>query len=371
MIPGGAAVGFDVVGRGELGVRPMRILHVMSTAADGAMERAFEQTVVALSRHDVAQRVIVQSNSESAGRLKSAGLEPMELPFRKRFDFTSKRRLNNEISTFGAEIVVTWTPDVSSQVLQPQAKHIGYVTNDFPFSKFQTCDHLFTVTQQRVDRALAAGWSNSKITKLPPVIRSDGFTPLDRKTFFTPDTAKLVVFVGGLRDEKGLDVLLEATARISGHYLWVVGDGPDRKKYEDHALAIGIKPRTRFIGPHSDILPIMAAADLVVCPARKDDLGEQVLQAWACSKPVIASDSLGPGLLINHRDNGVLVPVDDARSLAEAIKWLNQDADFCQRIATAGAATFVKSHHEDVAIPEYLKFFESVLVGNDETAPVQ
>jgi glycosyltransferase involved in cell wall biosynthesis len=367
----GGKAGLDVVGRGELGVLPMRILHAMSNAADGAMERAFEHTVVALSRHGVAQRVIVQSHSESLGCLKSAGLVPMELPFRKRFDFTSKRRLNNEVSTFGAEIVVTWTPDFSSYVFHPQVKHIGYVTNDFAFSKFKTCDHLFTVTQQRFDRALGAGWSKSKITKLPPVIRSGSFTPVDRKTFFTPDTAKLLVFVGGLRDAKGLDVLLEATARISGYYLWVVGDGPDKKKYEEHAVAIGIKPRTRFVGPQSDILPLMAAADLVVCPARQDDLGEQVLQAWACSKPVVASESLGPSLLINHGDNGVLVPVNDSRSLEEAIKWLDEDVEFAQRIATAGASTFLKSYHEDIAILKYLKFFESVLVGNDETAPVQ
>lgn len=367
MIPGGA-VGLAEIGLGELGVRPMRILHAMSTAADGAMERAFEQTVVALSRHDVAQRVIVQGGSGSAARLKLAGLEPMELPFRARFDFTSKRKLNNEISAFGAEVVVSWTPDISNQVLQPQAKHVGYVTNDFPAAKFQTCDQLFTVTQHRVDRALGAGWLKDKIDLLPPVIRSDDIVPLDRKTFFTPDTAKLIVVVGGLKPEKGLDVLLEATARISGHYLWVVGEGPDRKRFEDQALEIGIKPRTRFVGAQSDIASLLAAADLVVCPARQDDLGELVLQAWACSKPVIASDSLGPGMLINHRENGVLVPVDDARSLAEAIKWLNQDSDFSRRIALGGAETFAKSHCEDVVIPKYLKFFDRVLAGNGEAA---
>lgn len=346
-------------------------MHAMSTAADGAMERAFEQTIVALSRHDVAQRVVVQSNSGSADRLKLAGLEPMELPFRARFDFTSKRKLNNEIGTFGADIVVSWTPDVSNQITEPQAKHVGYVTNDFPAAKFQSCDRLFTLTQQRLDRALGAGWLKEKIDLLPPVIRSDDIVPIDRKTFFTPDTAKLVVVVGGLRTEKGLDVLLEAVARISGYYLWVIGEGPDRKKFEEHALEIGIKPRTRFVGARSDVAALLAASDLIVCPARNDDLGEQVLQAWACAKPVIASDSLGPGLLISHRENGVLVPVDDPRSLAEAIKWLNQDPDFSQRIAMAGAETFAKSHREEIVIPEYLSFFNSVLTGNGDAAPEQ
>ncbi|MBT5240420.1 MAG: glycosyltransferase family 4 protein [Rhodospirillaceae bacterium] len=339
----------------------------MSTAIDGAMERAFEQTVVALSRHDVAQRVVIGSNSDSMVRLKSAGLEPMELPFRPRFDFSSKRRLNSEINAFGAELVISWTPDVSSQVIQGSAHHIGYVTNDFPSAKYQTCNHLFALSQKRVDRAVAAGWSKDKITLLPQVIKSEAISAIDRKTFFTPDTAKLVVVVGNLVMEQGLDVLMESIARISGHYLWVVGDGPDRKQFEERALSIGIKPRTRFVGVQGDAMSLVAAADIVVCPARQDDIGEQVLQAWACAKPIIAADSLGPGLLIKHRENGVLVPVDDSRSLAEAIKWLNQDTDFAQRIAAAGLATFSDSHSELTVIPDYLAFLQNAVAGGAES----
>ena len=50
-------------------------------------------------------------------------------------------------------------------------------------------------------------------------------------------------------------------------------------------------------------------------------------ELWAAGAPVIAADSLGPGLLIKHKENGLLVPVDDAISMAEAIKWLSNDVD--------------------------------------------
>ena len=199
------------------------------------------------------------------------------------------------------------------------------------------------------------------------MIKSEAISAIDRKTFFTPDTAKLVVVVGNLVMEQGLDVLMESIARISGHYLWVVGDGPDRKQFEERALSIGIKPRTRFVGVQGDAMSLVAAADIVVCPARQDDIGEQVLQAWACAKPIIAADSLGPGLLIKHRENGVLVPVDDSRSLAEAIKWLNQDTDFAQRIAAAGLATFSDSHSELTVIPDYLAFLQNAVAGGAES----
>jgi glycosyltransferase involved in cell wall biosynthesis len=349
----------------------MKILHAMSSTADAGTERAFEQTVAALSHGDIAQRVVIRADAERAARLKSAGLEPLELPFRARFDFSSKRRLNNEIDSFGADLVVSWTPEISSQVIPKQAKHIGYVTDDFPVAKFQTCDHLFAFSQQRVDRATTAGWPKEKISYLPPVIFSRTVVPIDRKKFFTPGTAKLIVVVGALMSGQGLSVLMEAIARISGIYLWIVGDGPERLILEEKALEIGIKPRTRFVGVQNDTLRLVAAADIVICPARQDDVGEQVLQAWVCGKPVIAVDALGPGLLIRHRENGVLVPIDDPRSLAEAIKWLNQDTDFANRIAQAGAATFSRSHSEEQVIAKYLTMFQNVLTGGGESAPAQ
>lgn len=349
----------------------MRILHAISGAASSGTESAFEQTVVALSRRDVPQRVLLPTGSSLNTRIKDAGLEPQDVPFRTRFDFSSKRRLNNEIGVFEPDVIISWTPDVADRVMSTSAKHIGYVGRDFSASAYQSCDHLFTLSQQRVDRAVGAGWSKEKIEALPVITSAEVTKSLTRQTFFTPDTAKLVVSVGHLTHEQGLDVLIEAVARISGLYLWAVGEGPDEQALLDKALQVGIKPRTRFTGYQHDVLSAVAAADIVVCPARQDDRGEQVLQAWACGKPVIAADSIGSGLLIQHRENGVLVPIDDARSLAEAIKWVNQDKDFATRIASAGAETFARSYAADVVLPKYIEYFENVMAGSGDDAPAQ
>lgn len=347
----------------------MKILHAISGAASSGTESVFEQAVVALSRHDVAQRILLPAGSDLGSRIKAAGLDPLDVPFRARFDFSSKRRLNNEIGAFEPDIVVSWTPDVADRVANIAAKHVGYVAREFPASSYQTCDDLFALSQLRADRAIAAGWPKEKICALPAIIPADEIKPLSRQTFFTPETAKLIVAVGRLTHEQGLDVLIDAIARISGLYLWVVGEGPEQEKLLDKALQVGIKPRTRFTGYQHDVLSVVAAADVVICPARQDDRGEQVLQAWACGKPVIAADSIGSGLLIQHRENGVLVPIDDARSLAEAIKWVNQDSDFASRIASAGAETFAKSHALDIVISKYIDYFKNVIAGSGDDAP--
>lgn len=345
----------------------MKILHAISGTATRGTESAFEQTVVALSRHDVAQRVLLPRDSERTSRLKKAGLEPLEVPFRARFDFSSKRRLKQEIASFEPDIVVSWTADVAERVRVDTAKHVGYAARDFPVSSYQSCDHVFALSQQRVDRAVATGWPKDKVAVLPSIIPAEDMKPIDRKTFFTPETAKLIVAVGHLMPEQGIDLLIDAVARISGLYVWIVGDGPEKSALLEKALEVGIKPRTRFTGYQYDMLNLIAEADIVVCPARQDDRGEQVLGAWACGKPVIAADSIGPGLLIQHRENGVLVPIDDARSLAEAIKWVNQDEAFASRVAAAGAKEFAKSHAQNVVIPKYLEYFDTVVAAGTDT----
>lgn len=344
----------------------MKILHAISGEEFGATETAFERTVAALAQCDVAQRVIIRTNPERASRLKAAGLEPVQLPFRRRFDFSSKRRLHSEIAAFDPDIILSWTPDVSALVEVQSAKHIGYVGNEFVPAKYQVCDHLFALTSQRAERAVTAGWPADKITSLPPIVAPSNIKAIDRITWFTPDTAKLLVVVARLEPEHGINVLMEAVARISGLYLWIAGDGSKRQEYEDTALELGIKPRTRFVGWRHDALQLVAAADIVVCPSRQDDIGDLVLAAWACGRPVIAADSVGPGLLIKHRETGVLVPIADVRSLSEAIKWVLRDPDFSGRIASGGRDVFAEKYATSMVVPEYLDLFASVVATEEE-----
>ena len=70
--------------------------------------------------------------------------------------------------------------------------------------------------------------------------------------------------------------------------------------------------------------------------------------------PVIAADSLGPGLLIKHNENGLLVPVGDAVSLAEAIKWVTSDPALVERLRVAGEKAFRDTFAMDKVGPQYL-----------------
>jgi glycosyltransferase involved in cell wall biosynthesis len=184
--------------------------------------------------------------------------------------------------------------------------------------------------------------------------------PVSRKKLYTPPTAHLIVTAMRLVKNNGLETLLDAIARLSGYYLWIAGDGPDRAYLEAQAHEKGVKPRVRFLGWQDDLAPYVAVSEAFVYPARQDDGSDAIVEAWGAGASVIAADSLGPGLLVKNGENGVLVPVDDAVSMAEAIKRLCQDRDLAKKLSDAGRAVFADTYTEDKVARRYLDLFKTL-----------
>ena len=185
--------------------------------------------------------------------------------------------------------------------------------------------------------------------------------PVQRKEFFTPDMAPLAVALGRLHKNKAFDTLLEAVARTSGLYLWIVGEGPERGALEAQAEKLGIKPRTRFLGWREDASTMLAAADFFVCPSRHEPLGNVVLESWAQSIPVLAADSLGPGTLIEHTVTGLLTPVDDVPAMARMLQLLVSNPQLRETLAIEGRKSFENHYTEASVVQKYLDFFQEIV----------
>ena len=81
---------------------------------------------------------------------------------------------------------------------------------------------------------------------------------------------------------------------------------------------------------------LLAAGDLLVLPSGRDAFGIVFVEAWACRKPVIGVDLGATASLIDHEEDGLLVPYDDAANLAKAILRLLADADLRARLGQQG-----------------------------------
>ncbi|MBM3561509.1 MAG: glycosyltransferase, partial [Alphaproteobacteria bacterium] len=236
--------------------------------------------------------------------------------------------------------------------------HVGRLGGYYDLKYYQTCDRLLVNTEDIAAWCHNAGWPADKVECVPNFVEGTRADPLPRQQFFTPRRAPLVLGLGRLHENKGFDVLLKAMACIPGAYLWLAGEGPLKGELDALAQKLGIKPRVRFLGWRSDVAALYASCDVFVCPSRHEPLGNVVIESWAHGLPVVATDSLGPGTLIDHLQTGVLVAVDDAESLASAIRLVLEDDELKRRIVAQGQAAYEARFAETVVVPQFVRFFE-------------
>lgn len=138
------------------------------------------------------------------------------------------------------------------------------------------------------------------------------------------DTDKgMVLFVGNLVREKGVDLLLQAFARQrrDGAELYVVGDGELSGRLKGLAEALGLGQAVRFCGqrPHDEIPVWLSAADCLVMPSRSEGFPTLLPEAMLCRVPVVATNAGGIPDLVRAGQTGFLVAREDVSALAEAM----------------------------------------------------
>ncbi len=338
----------------------MRVLQVMAGAEFGGAEAFFTRLVLALRRAGLHQRVVIRKNAARAATLREGGIEPVELCFGGPLDLLTRMGLKREVDSFFPHVVLTWMNRATSMCPQGNFVHVARLGGYYDLKYYRKCDHLVGNTEDIADYLTAKGWPAERAHYLPNFVSAEISPPLDRRDYYTPKDAPLLLAMGRLHENKAFDVLLDALARVPNAYLWLAGEGPKRAELEAQAEKLGIKPRVRFLGWRDDISALLASCDVFVCPSRHEPLGNVVVEAWAQSKPVVAADSLGPGVLIKQRENGVLVPINDSKSLAYAIQEVLADENLRTGIARHGRATYEERFTEDAVVAQYLAFFESI-----------
>ena len=152
-----------------------------------------------------------------------------------------------------------------------------------------------------------------------------------------PTIGPTVAFVGRHEPRKGLDVLLEAFALLPpSTRLWVMGDGPDRRRLESR---FGSQPRIEWLGSVGDEerAARLAGADVFVAPSRGgESFGVVLLEAMAAGTAVVASDL--PGYRIATAGAARLVPPGRPVPLAEAVASLLTDETEREALRRKGRA---------------------------------
>ena len=139
-----------------------------------------------------------------------------------------------------------------------------------------------------------------------------------------------VLYVGYLTRAKGVDVLLEAAARLARarpeiRFLFVGDDGyRDKRKQAERLRAkareLGLSDRAGFEGgkPPEEVARLMRESSVLVLPSRRETFGAVLVEALASGTPVVATRCGGPEDIVTP-ETGILVPPEDPGALEAGI----------------------------------------------------
>lgn len=141
-----------------------------------------------------------------------------------------------------------------------------------------------------------------------------------------------VAVVGRLGPTKGQDTALRAMALLRNWNIDALcllagqDDTPGAPAIRRLRADLHLESCVQILGYREDVPQILAAADVVAAPSRREAFGIGVMEAMATGRPVVASRIGGLPELVQPGVNGALVPPGDARALAESLRDLYQHA---------------------------------------------
>lgn len=176
-----------------------------------------------------------------------------------------------------------------------------------------------------------------------------------------PSDAPFILNVGRMVWDKAQEVLLDAFALLGEEFaewrLALIGDGKLAADLRAQAERLRVAERIDWHGVVRDPFIFYRAANIFVLPSRVEGTPNALLEAMSCGLPVIVSDGApGPLELVEDEVTGLVVPVNDAAALAEAMRRIMTDEQLRSRLSMAARARVSEYH-----LPQALVAWEAVV----------
>jgi glycosyltransferase involved in cell wall biosynthesis len=191
---------------------------------------------------------------------------------------------------------------------------------------FPSLDAVVTLTPRDGRRYRDLLGAAPRVHSIPNAIAASASPPPRRGR-----ARQSIVAAGGrLVRQKGFDLLLEAWAQVAdGHPTWLLriyGDGPLEVELAARAAAPDLAGRVQLMGFTPDLPEVLHGSEVFVLSSRFEGMPMVLLEAMAAGNAVVAFDCpTGPGQLIRHEHNGLLVPPTSVDDLAAALQRVLAD----------------------------------------------
>jgi len=192
----------------------------------------------------------------------------------------------------------------------------------------------------------------------------DNATPSLREDS-TSDGTLIVGLIGRLSIEKGIDIFLQAAARVlvkfpSARFV-VVGEGPDKDKLEQLVDELNIRGSVSMLGRRSDMPSVYASLDVMVSSSRQEGLPIAILEGMASGLPLVATAVGEVPTVVVDGQTGVLVSAEDVDSLAEGVLRLLRDSEMRARFGAAAKQRVEDEYSAARMTADYIRVYAEAI----------
>ena len=342
----------------------MRLTHLIGTNFFGGPERQILTHAVRVREMGFEPQLISFHENGRANELLAEalrnGLACRELGSRSTFHPGVVTELAGALRSFGSDVLIGhgYKANVVGRLaswwcgIPFLAISRGWTAESPRIRLYESLDRFFlkladmvvAVSEGQRRKVLACGVRPEKVRVIRNAIDLDSFPVRSvqsiRKEMCIPGEAVLVVTAGRLSPEKNHLGLVEAArhAIANNPDVWFVafGEGFLRPEIEKAVSKAAIGNRFLLPGFRPDVRAIFHDADIFVLPSHTEGLPNVVLEAFACGKPVVATNVGGTPEVVRHGMDGLLVPSGDMKGMASAILELAKDEALRARMGRSG-----------------------------------
>ena len=196
-----------------------------------------------------------------------------------------------------------------------------------------------------------------KINVIPNGINLTNFNGIDRdydfRRKYAMDNEKIILYIGRLVYEKGVQNLISAMPKIINGYndtkLIIGGKGGMYDELREQAKALGIENKVYFTGylTSKEVQKMYKCADIAVFPSTYEPFGIVALEAMLAGVPTVVSDIGGLDEIVDHGVNGMKSYAGNSNSIADLVLALLYNHQLADNVVKNAKAKVKKEFNWD------------------------
>ncbi len=208
--------------------------------------------------------------------------------------------------------------------------------------------------------------TNKKVEVIPFGVDTKVFSPAPVQSPFS-NTEFVMATIKPLEPIYNINLAIQALASMHKQYpqlrLMIIGSGTQEKSLKEMAEGLGVSDKVMFTGrvPFEEVSRYFNISHVLLNLSQYESFGVSVIEAMACGKPVIVSDTGGLAEIVENESLGIKVKPGDETALKNAIESLLTDTKRYNEMSQAGRAHVLAHYNWQENLQQMINIYEQLV----------